>query len=286
MNFVWDLDPTLFALGPLSVRYYGLIFVITLLGGFYLWRWQTKRAGWCEDDISAFLAYGVVGTIVGARLGHVFFYEPGRYLADPISILYIWKGGLASHGATIGLIIVVFMWARKYKMPFTEALDRFSFSAALGAAMVRLGNFFNSEIVGRLTDQTWGVRFPRFDGPDAPLRHPSQLYEFTMGLTVLGALLILDKIFKEKRPRGILGASFLGLYFTGRFFVEFFKEYQTVSDSFPLTMGQMLSIPFALFGYTWAVVAWKRKIGPATPPAKEEPARTRRPKKKRVRKKR
>ncbi|MGM0597925.1 MAG: prolipoprotein diacylglyceryl transferase family protein, partial [Myxococcota bacterium] len=129
------------------------------------------------------------------------------------------------------------------------------------ATLVRVGNFFNSEIVGRKTDQSWGVRFPRCaeDRGETliPLRHPSQLYEASMGVFIIIILVIVDRIYKEKRPRGILGALFLSLYFTGRFIVEFFKEFQTLNREYFLTMGQFLSIPLAVFGYIWLYVAIK-----------------------------
>src|SRR5690606_25391308 len=155
----------------------------------------------------------------------------------------IWTGGLASHGAVIGLILAMYLFTKRRGIPFLEGADRFSFSAALGATLVRIGNLLNSEIVGKKTDGTWGFRCPRFDHDvtPAPLRHPSQLYEIALGLTVLGLLFLIDrKLGKEKRPRGAMIASFFALYFTGRFFIEFFKEYEGISPDSPLRMGQIL----------------------------------------------
>src|SRR5690606_14746608 len=148
-------------------------------------------------------------------------------------------GGLASHGAVVGLIVAMWLFTKRRGVPFLEGADRFAFSAALGATLVRLGNFFNSEIVGRKTDGDWGVRFPHFDGDNAPLRHPSQVYEVVVGLFVMLCLYWVDRwAGKEKRPRGLLISVFFALYFAGRFTVEFFKEYQTLSpESSPLTMG-------------------------------------------------
>jgi hypothetical protein len=145
----------------------------------------------------------------------------------------------------------MFLFTRARRVPFLEGADRFAFSAALGATLVRLGNFFNSEIVGRQTHADWGVRFPHF-GPDAgnpPLRHPSQLYEVALGLLVLLCLYLVDKkAGEEKRPRGLLISVFFVVYFAGRFLGVFVKEYQKLPDSCPLTMGQYLSIPAFLLG--------------------------------------
>jgi len=260
LSFTWDVDPVLLQLGALTIRYYGVIFGMVFIGGHYILRWQIMRGGGTDDDARDFVVIGVVAVLVGSRLGHVIFYEPGRALRDPLWIFMIWKGGLASHGATIGLILGMFHYASRKGQTWLECSDRFSFAAALGATLVRAGNFVNSEIVGRVTDGTWGVRFPRYDhdAVQAPLRHPSQLYEVGLGLAVLGSLWVIDRAAgREERPRGLLVASFCALYFTGRFFVEWFKEYQTLSQSFPLTMGQCLSIPAALAG--WWGIRWSLK---------------------------
>ena len=236
-----------------GLRYYSLLFVVVFLGGYGLLHWQLRRGGADEEEAGDFIVYGVVAVLAGARLGHVLFYDLDKALRDPVWVLKIWTGGLASHGAVIGLIIAMFLFTKRRGVPFLEGSDRFSFSAALGAALVRLGNFFNSEIVGRPTDQTWGVRFPRYIDDarlaEPPLRHPSQLYEFALGLGVLGALYVADRLLgKEKRPRGFLISLFFVLYFTGRFFIEFVKEYQTLPPDSLLTMGQRLSIPGVLLG--------------------------------------
>ncbi|MEW5723793.1 MAG: prolipoprotein diacylglyceryl transferase [Thermodesulfobacteriota bacterium] len=264
MQFTWNVDPIIVNLGwGLTLRYYGIIFALVFLGGFALYRWQILRAGGTLDDVYAFVLPGAIGCIVGARLGHVFFYEPLHALEDPLWILQTWKGGLASHGALIGLALAVWYWSRRVGQPFAECGDRFIFTAALGSALVRLGNFFNSEIMGRVTDQTWGVRFPRYDlllPPDQiPLRHPSQLYEAGLGFLVLFLLLWADRrLGREQRPRGALSALFLITYFTGRFLVEFFKERQVLPSSFPLDMGQLLSIPAVAIGIIWLYRSLRR----------------------------
>jgi hypothetical protein len=143
-------------------------------------------------------------------------------------------------------------------------MDRFVFAAALGATLVRVGNFFNSEIVGKVTDQTWGVRFPRYDQSlDAPFRHPTQIYEVALGLTVLGLLYLIDKAAgKEKRPRGLMVSCFFILYFGGRFFIEFFKELQveSIEKSVGFTMGQILSVPCFVLGLVGLVICLKKRV--------------------------
>jgi phosphatidylglycerol---prolipoprotein diacylglyceryl transferase len=264
---VWKFMPSNY-----GIRYYSLLFVFVFLGGHALLKWQIKRAGGPADDANDFIVYGVVGVLLGARLGHVLFYDLEKALDNPIWVLEIWTGGLASHGAVIGLILAMYVFTKRRGIPFLEGADRFAFSAALGATLVRIGNLLNSEIVGKQTDGTWGFRFPLFDRVDnPPLRHPSQLYEIALGLTVLGALFVIDrKLGKEKRPRGAMIASFFALYFTGRFFIEFFKEYEGISPDSPLRMGQILSLPGILLGYFGLYWSLKNRL-PARWPGAEPP---------------
>jgi prolipoprotein diacylglyceryl transferase len=283
LGFIWNLDPVLIRLGPVEIRYYGVVFVCTLVTAYLFWRWQMRRGGYSREIIEGFIAWGTVATIVGARLGHCLFYEPARYLGHPIQILYFWQGGLASHGATIGLVLALLLYSRRHKLPLLELMDRFSPSAAVGAAGIRLGNFLNSEIVGRVTHVPWAVRFELYDHGALP-RHPSQLYEFAMGLLVLLAIVLADRwAGREKRPRGLLVSLFLLLYFTGRFFVEFVKEYQVPGMESLLTMGQWLSIIPVLAGAALLVWCIARPVPtrPATPaaplPAVPAPAKPARP---------
>jgi phosphatidylglycerol:prolipoprotein diacylglycerol transferase len=243
-----------FADDRIEIRWYSLLFVGVFLGGYLLLNWQIKRGGGDEEDAGDFIVFGVLGVLVGARLGHVIFYDYEKALRDPAWIFKIWTGGLASHGAVIGLILAMYLFTKRRGVSFLEGSDRFAFSAALGATLVRIGNFFNSEIVGRKTDGTWGVRFPNYTGDrdgEVPLRHPSQLYEVTLGLLVLLGLYVADRKWgKEERPRGALISLFFVLYFPGRFLIEFVKEYQSPSEAdWPLSMGQFLSIPGAALGF-------------------------------------
>lgn len=266
LGFVHNLDPVLLRLGPLQIRYYGMVFVATLVVAYWMWRRQMLRGGHPAVLADRFLIWGTIATLAGARLGHCLFYEPQRFIEDPISILFFWQGGLASHGATIGLVLALFLFARKNRLRVLELMDRFAMSAAVGSAGIRLGNFLNSEVVGRATSVPWAVRFMYYD-QGAVARHPSQLYEFGLGLLVLLILYLADRwASREKRPLGLMTGLFLTVYFAGRFFVEFFKELQTPWESV-LTMGQILSIIPFLVGV--GLLLWvhrRRHVSPAGAP--------------------
>ncbi|MCH2107825.1 MAG: prolipoprotein diacylglyceryl transferase [Polyangiaceae bacterium] len=253
----------------IGIRYYSLLFVGVFLGGYALLNWQIQRGGGPVETAGDFIVYGVLGVLIGSRLGHVLFYDLDKAIDDPLWVLQIWTGGLASHGAVVGLIVAMWLFTKTRGVPFLEGADRFSFSAALGATLVRVGNFFNSEIVGRIVeDQSWGVRFPRsaYDQGllEAPLRYPTQLFEVALGLGVLFSLWLTDRLLgKEKRPRGALISVFFLTYFAGRFTVEFWKEYQTLETTSVLTMGQYLSIPgfiIGVVGLIWSLQA-KAPVG-------------------------
>ncbi len=288
---IWDMDPDLLHLGPLTIRYYGILFALGLLLGYCLWRWQMLRAKHDRVVTEKFLVWGVVAVLAGSRLGHCFFYEPEIYLRAPWKILEVWKGGLASHGATIGLILALVTYAKRYGFSAVEVMDRFAMPTCMGAIFVRLGNFMNSEIVGR---EWWGplaVRFPRYDRINQEIlegrlgkplgfvaqalpRHPSQLYEASGALVVFLVLLGVDRWLGEKRPRGLMASIFLIGYFTFRFLVELVKEYQTlarmtvdpvskvihVHGTSVFTMGQWLSIPFVLIGIGFLVYSLKKRL--------------------------
>ena len=248
-------------MGPtVELRIYSMLFVAVFLGGHALLNWQIKRGGGNPEVAGDFIVYGVLGVLIGARLGHVLFYDLDKAIANPFWVFEIWTGGLASHGAVVGLIIAMYLFTRSRGVPFLEGSDRFSFSAALGATLVRIGNLFNSEIVGRkVPDQSWGMRFPRVDQPPV-LRYPSQIYEILLGTGVFVGLLIADKLMgKEKRPRGAMIAWFFALYFTGRLFTEFYKEIEALDPNSPISMGQYLSVLPALLGWYGVYYTMKRK---------------------------
>jgi phosphatidylglycerol---prolipoprotein diacylglyceryl transferase len=258
----------------LQLRYYSLLFVVVFLGGHALLNWQVKRGGGSPEVASDFIVYGVVGVLVGARLGHVLFYDLDHAIQDPLWVFKIWTGGLASHGAVVGLIIAMYLFTKKHGVPFLEGADRFAFSATLGATVVRIGNLLNSEIVGRVVpDQSWGMKFPRADIPGGmerlsfsaeeiagvKYRYPSQLYEIGLGLAVFLGLFIADRAMgKEKRPRGAMISWFFLLYFGGRLFTERYKEIEALPQDAPISMGQYLSFPGVLLGIYGLYRAFKR----------------------------
>lgn len=277
-HIVWDFNPELFwgsfrdwwlNYFPVVPRWYGVTFASGILGGFYIMQYFFKKEGKSEELLNTAFILFVVGTIIGARLGHCLFYEPGFYLSHPLEILYIWKGGLASHGGTIGIFICMVIFVNKYKkdINFLWLADRLSIAISFGVPFIRIGNFFNSEIIGRPSDLPWAVIFKRVD--NVP-RHPAQLYEALSYWLVCILLLISYKKLKDK-PGKLIGYMFIGI-FTARFFIEFLKEDQTAFEKgMILNMGQLLSIPFVALGiffvmggYQWAMA----KILPAPAPQK------------------
>jgi len=256
---IWNADRVWFHLGPLAVRYYGVLIGLTVAIGAWLVQRHLRRRGYSEDLAQLYVLYLLVGFIVGARLGHCFFYHPGKYLQHPLQILQIWRGGIASHGAAVGLILAALLFGRRHKVLFAELCDAAALAAAVGATLVRLGNFVNSEIVGRVTNVPWAVVFARRDPHP---RHPSQLYEAAGGFIILVTLLLLARR-KDLRP-GLLAAVFLLVYFTFRFTVEFFKEYVVPTGFF--TMGQFLSVPFIAFGAALLASALRRPAARPSPP--------------------
>lgn len=260
-GFIWNIDPDIFHIFGRPVRYYGLLFAITVLLGFKLFQKHFNKEGYPENVSEKFLLIGTIATVVGARLGHCFFYEDAFfYLTHPLELIAVWKGGLASHGATIGLVLATIYFAKSRKIKFLRVSDAVVLAAAVAATFVRIGNFMNSEIVGRITDVPWAVKFLRYDNN---FRHPSQLYEALGGLLILTTLMIVDKKTK-KGTRGILTSIFLMSYFSFRFMIEFVKEYQTLTSG--LTMGQWLSIPFVIMGAIMFIYSIKQPIVEAVIP--------------------
>ena len=196
-----------------------------------------------------------------------------RSIRDPIATFSLKRGisGLSSHGAAIGILVSIYLYHKKYHIRFLEIFDRLTFGVSLVAAMVRVGNLMNSEIVGRKTDLPWAFCFPLYDSGRLIPRHPSQIYEAIIGVWVFGSLLLCDRLWQgEKRPLGLLTGVFAIHYFFLRFLVEFVKEYQTLSDTSLLTMGQYLSIPFVITGVLILLNAFKRRL-PAAMAVEQRP---------------
>lgn len=259
LSFIkWDVSPTIFTIpfpviGDLEIRWYGLLFALSFVAGQYIMSAIFKTEGRKAEDVEKLLVSMVIYTIVGARLGHCLFYEPEYYLSHPWKILYIREGGLASHGATIAILIGMYLFVRKHKeYTWLYLLDRIVIGVALAGAFIRLGNLMNSEIVGLQTNVPWGFIFSKnltAEGlPEDFARHPSQLYEAIFCLFLFGFLLFLYTKTKAETPAGRLLGWFVVLLFIQRILVEFTKENQVAFENgLPLNMGQILSIPL-IFG--------------------------------------
>jgi phosphatidylglycerol:prolipoprotein diacylglycerol transferase len=255
----WDPNPEIFRIGSFAIRWYGLLFASSFLFGYILMRKMFINEGIKDEVLDRLTIYMAVGTIVGARLGHCFFYEPAFYLRHPLEILYVWHGGLASHGAAIGILIALWLFVRKEKKGYAWVLDRIAIVVALSGFLIRMGNLMNSEIYGIETTVPWGFVFLRAN--EVAPKHPTQIYEGLTYLLIFFLLLYLYWREKGKVYQGLLISIFLILVFTARFFIEFLKEVQVpFESSMKLNMGQLLSIPFVLLGIVglWLSLKYKK----------------------------
>lgn len=248
----WTADPEIFSFGPLSVRYYGLFFAISFLLGYYIVERMFRRENAPEKWLDSLFVYVVVATVVGARLGHVFFYGWDYYSQNPGEILKIWQGGLASHGGAFGILAAIWLYSKKVtKKPMLWTMDKLVVAVALAAVFIRLGNLMNSEIVGRVTDLPWGFRFLKASGvenPELP-RHPTQIYEALSYLITFCILMYMYWRTNAREKQGLIFGVFLIGIFATRFFIEFVKENQEAfEEGMSLNMGQILSIPFVFLG--------------------------------------
>ncbi len=273
LQIYWDVDPTIFQLGPLRPRWYGLLFATGFLIGFYLMRHVFRREEKPEQDLDFLLFYLLGGTIIGARLGHILFYAPEYYFSNPVEIPMIQRGGLASHGGLIGVVLAIWIYCRRREdQPFLWLLDRLAAPVALTGSLIRLGNFFNSEILGVPTDLPWGVVFERAarvrpDIEAIPL-HPVQLYESICYFLIFVLLWRLYQRWGADTPRGMLVGMFFTFIFGARIVLEFFKLRQIHFEAtlpLGLSMGQLLSIPAVALGL-WL---WLRARAPSSSPVRQ-----------------
>lgn len=250
----WNVDPVLFHFGAIDIRYYGLLFAISFWLGYVISAKMYKAEGYPEEWVDKLFIYTIFGTVIGARLGHVMFYGWEEYSQNPIEIFKIWKGGLASHGGAIGILVALYIYNKKVsKKTYLWVLDHIVIVVALSGFFIRLGNLMNSEIYGSPCDPNlpWAFRFLRLHPDEAMVaRHPSQIYESLFYLFVFGLLSFLYwKREYVKRYEGTLFGLFLVLVFGFRMFVETFKANQeSFEEDMILNMGQILSIPFVLVG--------------------------------------
>ena len=243
----WDMNPEIFRIGNFAIRWYGLLFASGFFFGYLIFLRFFKKEGLSVELLDKLTIYMALGTVLGARLGHCLFYEPAYYLNNPVEILKIWQGGLASHGAAIGILLALWLFIRKHKKPFLWIIDRIVVVVALAGVFIRLGNLMNSEIYGIETSLPWGFIFIR--NLEVVPKHPTQIYEALSYLLVFLLLIWIYYKTDGKPHRGILFSLFLILVFGMRFLIEFIKEDQVAFESgMALNMGQWLSIPFILMG--------------------------------------
>jgi len=282
---VWDFDPTIFTIGDFEIRWYSLTWVAALLFGGWIFSYFCRREGKPEGVSDIAFLYIALGTIIGARLGHCLFYEPMEYLREPWRIITgIREGGLASHGAAIGIVLGIWLSSRKNKVSVWWTADRLGILAPLSGAMIRFGNLFNSEIIGNETTVPWGFKFTRLH-PNVPIEsvpvcHPTQLYEALCYIACFTILFLLYRYTKVAKREGVLfGGALIGI-FLPRFIIEFVKIDQVgFEEGMTLNMGQWLSVPFILAGIAIIIWAWYRYKG--EPVIVHNTATTKEPKNKR-----
>jgi phosphatidylglycerol:prolipoprotein diacylglycerol transferase len=241
-------DPVAFAIGPIAIRWYGLMYLVGFVLFLVLGRWRAKtEAHWKVEprEVDDMLFWGVIGLILGSRLGYALLYKPGEYLADPLSLLYVWRGGMSFHGGLAGVLVAMWLYARAAGRPWLAMMDFIAPLVPLGLAAGRMGNFINGELWGRPTEVPWGMVFPHVDHL---ARHPSQLYQFALEGVALYALLWWYS--SKPRPVGAVSGMFLAGYGTLRFAVEFTREPDAFLGllAFGLSMGQWLSLPMIAIG--------------------------------------
>ena len=297
LNYItWNVDPVLIHLGSLQIRWYGLLWALGFVIGYYVMKRIYKKERMTDDSMDKLLIYMLVSTIIGARLGHCLFYEPQEYLAHPLDILKIWEGGLASHGGAIGILIGLWLYVRNYnkskkekdnlqQISYIWILDRIVIAVCLVGALIRMGNVMNHEIYGTPTSLPWGFVFLRgaeqfcgtfdnytpcfaWDAPCPPSEwlpcHPTGLYEAFFCLVTMGILLWMyyKRDLGHKQP-GLMFGTFLVIIFGSRICIEFLKNVQVDFErNMVFDMGQWLSVPFVVIGIVMIVWSFmqRRKV--------------------------
>ncbi|MBR5532452.1 MAG: prolipoprotein diacylglyceryl transferase [Bacteroidales bacterium] len=266
-SVIWNANPAIFSLGSMEIRWYGLLFAIGFLAGYYIeakiFKHDKAPENWCDK----LFIYVIIATIIGARLGHCFFYDWEYYSSNPIEIFKIWEGGLASHGGTIAIIIAVLIYAKVVtKRGALWIFDRLVVPVALVASMIRFGNLMNHEIYGSVTTMPWGFNFitnisewqngaaPQY----SPTSHPTQIYEALSYLSLFAVLMFLYWKRDAGDKRGLLFGIFMLWVFGSRFIIEFLKLPQEIFElglieRVGMNMGQILSIPFIIVGIYFTI---------------------------------
>ncbi len=255
-------DPIALSLGPLAVRWYGLMYLLAFILFIALGRMRVRQphiaaAGWKKENLDDMLFYGVLGVVIGGRLGEVLFYHPAYYLSHPGEILAVWKGGMSFHGGFLGVMAAMLLWARKNGRRLMEVMDFIAPLVPLGYAAGRIGNFINAELPGRVADPAlpWAMIWPNVD---QLARHPSPIYQ----ALVNGVLLFIVVWLFARKPRPMMAVSgvFAAGYGLARFFTEYFRvpDYEVTLGPVVISAGQMLSIPMIALGIVLLLLAYKR----------------------------
>lgn len=254
----WTTDPEIFQIGNFALRYYSLLFGLAFLAGYYVFTYIFKNEGKKLEELDSLLLYMFVAVVVGSRLGHCLFYDFRYYfIENPLEIFMPWKGGLASHGAAVGIFAGMYLFSRRYKYSYVWVLDRIGIVIALAGLFIRTGNFFNHEIVGMPTDGSWGVIFYLADedrGIPTP-RVPVQLFEAACYFSIFLFMMVHYVRRKGQLQPGVLSGWFLTLTFTARFIMEFMKESPIVFMG--MKNGQLLSLPLIAIGIWFLVRGYR-----------------------------
>jgi phosphatidylglycerol:prolipoprotein diacylglycerol transferase len=266
-----NIDPVLIRIGPLAIHWYGIGYIVGILFGWWYAKrliangrlWPAGQSPMKPEDIDDFLLWAAIGIVAGGRVGYVLFYDLQRYIANPGDIVAIWQGGMSFHGGLLGTLLAMVLFAWRRRIPVWSLFDVISAGVPVGLGLVRVANFINSELWGKLTSVPWAVEFP--NGGPFP-RHPTQLYEAGLeGLVLFLVLRLLTHRFLKLGSPGLVSGAFVGSYGLVRIFVEFFREPdQQLGYLFGgwLTMGMVLSVPMVVVGL-WAVLTAKPAAEPA-----------------------
>lgn len=255
-------DPIALSIGPLSVHWYGLMYLAAFVQFIALGRLRIRQAhiaavGWKKEDLDDMLFYGVLGVVIGGRLGEVLFYQPAYYLSNPLEIFAVWKGGMSFHGGFIGVMIAMAVWAYKAKRNFWDVMDFIAPMVPLGYAAGRVGNFINAELPGRLADASlpWAMIWPNVDTMP---RHPSPIYQALVDGVLL--FIVLWIFGRTPRPRMAVSGMFALGYGGARFFTEYFRtpDYEVAFAGITISAGQMLSIPMIVLGLLLLFLAYRK----------------------------
>ncbi len=255
-------DPIAIAVGPFAIRWYGIMYLIAfalfiLLGRLRLRQAHIASAGWTSADLEDMLTYGVLGVIVGGRLGEVLFYHPAYYLQHPQDILAVWHGGMSFHGGFLGVMAAMWIWAKRHGRRLMEVMDLIAPLVPLGYAAGRIGNFINAELPGRVADASlpWAMMWPNVD--TLP-RHPSPIYQALVDGVLLFVVLWIYS--RKSRPYLAVSGMFAAGYGCARFFTEYFRmpDYEVFIGPWTISAGQMLSLPMIVLGIALLLIAYKK----------------------------